>query len=170
MNRYITLWVSLSHYFCTRSQKTMLTMCCSEKWFTGRQQWHRTQSCQSVNPSLRCQAEMLHLQCVYIAVVCVFNQYNEVSAFYERVCYNVPPKLMFLFALKIKTLVYSIQHFTLNHFPFHITMLGGGKVYWRGLHGSRLFPMFFSSQSTINFSTMPSKPFQFLDFSISYNT
>lgn len=30
-NHCITLWVSLSHYFCTRSQKTLLTICCSEK-------------------------------------------------------------------------------------------------------------------------------------------
>lgn len=55
---YITLWVSLSHYFCTRIQKTSLTICCSEKRFTGKYQWHRIQSCQSVKLSLRCHAEM----------------------------------------------------------------------------------------------------------------
>lgn len=36
-------------------------------------------------------------------------------------------------------------------------------------HGRRLFPMFSSSQNTINSSTIPSEPFLFLDFSISYN-
>lgn len=74
-----------------------------------------------------------------------------------------------LFQMKIKTLVYSNQRFTLKHFIFYITMLRKMRGFlssaWEGF-----FPMLSGSQSTINSSAMPSKFFLLLALSISCTT
>lgn len=65
---------------------------------------------------------MLHFQHIYIVIVCAFNQYDEATAFYERrICYNVPPKLVRLFALKIKNIgvLHSIVYFKAFPIPYH---------------------------------------------------